>query len=661
MKFSPNRRVAVAIFVSGGLLALRAELNKWAENIDAGNRLEAVFFRSVNLPNGAVPVRRPPKETRPALGKLIDAAPRDAELYSLRALEAEQQLDFAAAEADWKKYVELAADRGAARLALADFYHRRLKPQDEFGALAIAAVEAPPAAEKLVPETQQRSWKTYERLFKLLGEQRLDPATLGVPQYWAWIARYPRQPILYRNFFEFVLSHNQSQFGEDVVNAYERAFPSEPEFPVEARATLAARRGTPADAIAVYERSFRPLWDPALVTKFFALLKQSNGLRAYLERTRTAVTATPLEIVPAAKLFYYWQQQGNVLPGERALIEFRQRKEARKSAWTADELLTLGRLFELSHNYDEAARNYYAMYAAAGTDNSAAETALASLTRLLLSLPEQPIRFGASNLALYRDVATMDPHPGFLNGILSLILNNTDPAGRYADEERDAGPYFRRAKAAELVALFESRFPASSARAELRERLIDAYAVHGSGDGVIRAGTSFLRDFPNAPNRAAVALRMADAYARQNQPQPEFVLYDSLLDELSKKADRVPLGATPGAPPAQQNPRQPAASQVRSPGYARVLDRYVARLVAMKRLPDALALYRREIDRNADDPGLYDVLAAFLEQNRLGAETEQVYQQAISHFEERSWSQKLARWYLRQRRAADMARLTRDV
>jgi hypothetical protein len=265
-------------------------------------------------------------------------------------------------------------------------------------------------------------------VFKLIDEQRLDPATLGVPQYLAWVARYPRQQILYRNFFEFVLSHNQSQFGEDIASAYERAFPNEPEFPVEARATLAARRGTPADAIAVYERSFRPLWDPALVTKFFALLKQSNGLRADLERARTAVTANPVEIAPAAKLFYYWQQQGNVLPGERALIEFRQLKEARKSPWTADELLTLGRLFELSHNYDEAARNYYAMYAAAGADNAAAETALASLTRLLISLPEQPIRFGAANLALYRDVATMDPHPGFLNGILSLILNNTDPA-----------------------------------------------------------------------------------------------------------------------------------------------------------------------------------------------------------------------------------------
>jgi hypothetical protein len=51
------------------------------ENIDAGNRLEAVFFRSVNLPNGAVPVRRHQRKLVQALGRLIDAAPRDAELY----------------------------------------------------------------------------------------------------------------------------------------------------------------------------------------------------------------------------------------------------------------------------------------------------------------------------------------------------------------------------------------------------------------------------------------------------------------------------------------------------------------------------------------------------------------------------------------------------
>jgi hypothetical protein len=69
-----------AIVAACSVLGLRAELTHWAENIEAASKLEAVFFRTVALPGGAVVVRRPPKETRPELGKLITAAPQDAEL-----------------------------------------------------------------------------------------------------------------------------------------------------------------------------------------------------------------------------------------------------------------------------------------------------------------------------------------------------------------------------------------------------------------------------------------------------------------------------------------------------------------------------------------------------------------------------------------------------
>ena len=81
----------------------------------------------------------------------------------------------------------------------------------------------------------------------------------------------------------------------------------------------------------------------------------------------------------------------------------------------------------------------------------------------------------------------------------------------------------------------------------------------------------------------------------------------------------------------------------------------------MKRVPDALALYRRELDRNPKDAGLYDTLAAFLEQNKMGAEIEQVYQRAIAQFPDHTWEHKLARWYLKQKRQNDVSKLTRDV
>ncbi len=656
-----SQKVLAAGIVIFGAVALRADLVKWAENTEAGSKIEAAFFRAVSMPWGSVAVRRSPKETRPELSKLIAASPNDAELYSLRALEDEQDLDFTAAEADWKKRVDLSKDRGAARIELADFYHRRIRARDEFDALVLAAGEAAPDSDKWLPDPQQRAWNVNARLIRLIDDARLD-ATIAVNPCWGWIARYAKNPDAHHQCFEFALAHQIYPVANQVVARYQQAFPMDEEFPIEARAELAAKTSQPAQALAIYERSFKPLWTPKLVADYFALLKRTNSLRVYLDRARASIAANPTDLASAVRLFYYWQQQNNLAAAGRVLAEFRLRKESRKSPWSADELLTLAKLYESIHDYDEAARNYYALYSVAQANDAVAENALASLARMILTAPEQEIHFGAGNLSLYRDVATMDSHPGFLNGVLSLLLNNSDPPQRAAIEEQSAAPYFRRERAVELVALFESRFPNSTQRADLRERVIDAYAIYGSNDGVIRAGTKFLTDFPNAPNRTSVALRVADAYARTNQPQREFAIYDSVLAELGKRADAMPIGAISQPAPATPEKNADAKySTVRSPEYARVLDRYIARLVSLKRVRDGLAIYRREIDRNPNDPGLYDMLAAFLEQNRLGAEMEQTYQRAIAQFPDHTWEHKLARWYLRQRRQADVTRITQDV
>ena len=644
---------------------LRADLPELLQYVDSASRLQSIFFRNVPLPSGLVPVRRPPKETRADLTKLIAAAPSDAELVSLRALEAEQQLDFAAAETDWKKYVELAQDKGAARLALADYYHRRLQPKEEFDALTLAAREPGPPSDQQLPPAQQRPWKTYERLIALVDGQKVDPYQ-GATQYGQWLLRYAKEPAVYQGSFQYTLQYRLFDQSADVIAAYQKAFPQDEEWPVTARAELSSSTGTAAQAMAALDRAYRPLWPDALIKRYFDVLRSNNALRVYLGQARAGAVANPTDVQYAARLYHYWQQQGNAGAAERALNEYRQRKDSRQSPWTANELLVLARLFESSGNHDEAARNYYALYSTARSDEALAETALGSLARLLLSAPEQPIHFGSGNLSLYRDVATMDPHPGFLNGVLSLALNETDPPNQQAVQEQRSSPYFRRAKAAELVSLFEARFPNSSQRADLRGRVIEAYAIYGSNDGVIRTGSRFLTDFPNAANRTEVALRVADAYARMNQIQPELATYDLLLAELAKRAGGMPLGAQANTPAAESaNAETPSkdkpGSSANSPEYARVLDRYIARLAGLKRVRDAMALYRREIDRNPNDPGLYDAMASFLEQNSLTAETEQVYQRAIAQFQDHSWQHKLARWYLRQRRQADVVRMSQDV
>jgi len=660
--------LAGALLLALAHAPLRAEMSGWLQYLEA-NSIEEALFRSVPWPNGAVRTRRPPAETRPALTSLIAASPSNAALYRLRASEAELQLDSAAAEADWQKFSQTAPDPAEGQLELAEFYHRRLRPLDEMKALRAAALAPSSTSERLTPPADQRSWRTFARMLDLIRVHQL-PADLIDQTYRDWMARYSGQSETYTRYFDYLRDHRQFDAAQQQISAYQKAFPDDQTYPFTARADLELHRGNAAQALALYEREFQPLWPSGLVTSYFNQLEKAGRLRAYLAESRAAVQKNPEDLRAAAKLFFCLRKLGNEPAARRALVEFRLRKDARHATWAADELATLARLFQDAKDPNESARHYYALYSLPGAPASAREQALAGIADVLLTSPEEPIRFGSGDLSLYRDIATMDPYPGYLNGILSLLLNSESPRESLATQEQVSVAYFHRARASELVALFDKQFPQSAQRPALHARLIEAYAIYGDTDGVIRHGREFLSAFPSSPERTGVALSMSDAYARKGQSREEFALYDELLNELAAKAGRVPLGHLPEpqvAPPANGEPGAEATStpdtstSARSPEYARVLDRYISRLVSMDRVMDALAVCRREIDRNPDDPGLYERLAAFLDQNHLGAQVEGVYRKAMERFPDTSWTDKLARWYLRRQRRTEFQKLTLDV
>ena len=464
------------------------------------------------------------------------------------------------------------------------------------------------------------------------------------------------RPAPYDRLFRFLVDRNRTADAEALLVSYQRAFPSDDAWVLKGRADLATRRGATADALAVYDQAFRPLWDAGNVRGYFELLERTHSLRAFLDRARADIAARPADLTPVARVFYYYQRAGNVGAAEQALADFEARRDS--ATRTADELFTLARLYEETRNYNEALRYHASIYSLPGASPADVEQALASIIDTLFTAPEQPLRFGSGDLSFYRDIATIDRYPGFLNGILSLLFNSASPSSQYAQQQASAASYFHRGRAADLVGLFDTRFPNSPRRAGLHATLVATYAAYGASDAVIDRGRRFLAAFPDAPERTAVALAMADAFARKEQVAEEFAAYDRLLQELAVRADRVPLGA--GTTQAE-NGRQTRPAGARSQEYGRVLDRYIARLVSRRQLPDALAVYRREIDRNPDDPGLYAAAAQFLEQNSFTAEVEQVYRLAIQQFPDRSWHHRLARWYLRRSQSAAFETLTRDV
>ena len=358
MRLSALAVLFAAVF---GAVAALGELPSWIRNIDASTALESAFFRMMSLPNGAVAFRRPPSETRPALGELIKGQPHNAELYSLRALEDEQQLDFTAAESDWKAYVENSSDKAGAQLALADFYHHRLRPADEIRVLSLVATAPPSASEKLAPTGQQRSWQAFERIFGVIQDQGL-PKEVSIAQYRPWISRYPREQSLYARFLEFLVAQKEYAAAGQLISDYRKQFPDDQIFPVKAKAIVEYHQGSVREGLAVYEQSFQPLWDPQLVKSYFDLLRETQNLRKFRDDAHAALLANPQDLNATTRIFYYYQQQGKNDAAQQAIADFRSHKDATKTPWTSQELYIFARLLEDIHSYPESARYYFALY-----------------------------------------------------------------------------------------------------------------------------------------------------------------------------------------------------------------------------------------------------------------------------------------------------------
>jgi tetratricopeptide (TPR) repeat protein len=678
LKWSRSRAIcataALALAASAAGAALRSgtfamvtaagrSLAAWLDDTVAGSPVEAALYRPMPLPGGDFLFRKPPREALAALERLTATSGSDAALWQLRALEDEKALDFTAAERDWKTWVAKSSDKPAAELDLANFYARQLRPQDELAALKIVGESPAAPGERWTEPQHQRAWQAWSRSLTVAQQFALPPA-VSEAIYREWEQRYPDSIAVVRQEFDYLLRSGDFPAATALIARYQAAFPRDAVTPVQWQAELAAKRGSPQDGLAIYNRSFQPLWPEQLVSAWYQLLVQGREVRQTSDQLRAKLASNPGDLDDTAKLFYLEQQQ-NRMDSARAVLEhFRQQHDASGQPWTDTELYTLAQLSARVTDIPAEARYDYAL-AAYGPDPAqgapwpkARLEGLTGLARLLLSDPGQPLRVGAANLSLYRDIATMDQGPGYLNGILSLLLNTTSPSSQLAQEDQLAIPYYHRAKAADILALIDQHYPDAPQRPALHAMLIQAYQAYGENAAVIRGGNSFLADFPHAPQRVDVALETADAYSRTGQTTQEFALYQSLLKELGALAGGMPLGDSS----SQWNEEtQYGHSTARSQPYARVLNLYLSRLVALGRLPDALEVLRGELAHNPRDPGLYDRLAQFLEQNSLDAHVEEVYEGAIAQFQSESWYAKLARFYLRQRRDEDYAALSRKV
>ena len=238
---------------------------------------------------------------------------------------------------------------------------------------------------------EQRSWRAFERIFGIIhaqgsAEKCIDRA---VPRLDCALSA--RKHLLYSRFLEYLVAQKEFAAANQLIADYQKQFPDDVIFQVKAKALVEYRQGSIQQGLAVYEKSFQPLWEPELVKSYFDLLGQTQNLRKFLDESRAALNTNPEDLKATARIFYYYQQQGKLDAAQQAITTLRLHKEAANSPWTPQELYICGRLLEDIHAYPEAARYYFALYNSKGANDSQ-ERALSRLTDILLTAPEA--RFG---------------------------------------------------------------------------------------------------------------------------------------------------------------------------------------------------------------------------------------------------------------------------
>ena len=179
--------------------------------------------------------------------------------------------------------------------------------------------------------------------------------------------RYPDEAAIYEPELAFELAGKDFAGATALIVRYQKTFPKVALFVVRAQAQVEAGRGSAKDGLAVFDRSFQPLWPAELVKGYYDLLESGHLTLKTRDELRAKLASRPdggLDaLIDAAKLFYIYQQQGQLEAAKAVLADYRTHKDGRAEAWSADELFTFARLLEQIQDFPEAARYYYAMAA----------------------------------------------------------------------------------------------------------------------------------------------------------------------------------------------------------------------------------------------------------------------------------------------------------
>lgn len=681
-------------------------------DIQANDPLQAVFYQKETLLEEESQVPRSSQGIVEDLKKLIVLHPENLEYLKYLAVEEIALGREKEAETHFLAYVQGRERSVSALLELADFYRSRNRPDQQVRILQEAVrkrMETGPRARSL---QEPSAFRLAANIFQVVEEQGLsrqirwdvlEDLRRGLPDD-IRVAHWIHQELLRQNR----IAELQKE-----LSAYRLRFPAEADYSLEWEGRALVAGGRVAQAQSLLDSRFHPLWPASLLRFYYDLKKKDSGLwKEFLSALDKRLQANPTDAAAAVQMFFAYQQQGKIDWAMRLLYDFHNhRNEAagiypRPAAsaarnWSAEELYVWGILFQQLGDTHQAARHFYGLYSLLSRDKQAAagkiwplpagcihrEEALFQLFATLVQSADRPTQLGAGSMAYYRNIAVSDDSPGVLNGILSILLSRTNPVWMTQQQENKAAGYFNAARADSLYQLFRQEFPKSSHLPAMELALMKIFEQYGAREPMIRLGESFLAQHGTSPDVGQAGMLLADAYAAADRKEDCWKTYDRLLVLLARSKDgdhgvdqpsgrkvsgmaAGPENDSEGGDSTESDGREETKGrgtsmegrqENRVVEYEQVLQRYVSSLAAAKQMVRCVTLFRRELDAHPGEAGLYERLVAFLEQNRMGAEVEEVYKRAILHFQEVRWYDRLARWYLKRKMYAEYQNLSQQV
>ncbi|MBS1786452.1 MAG: hypothetical protein JST85_01945 [Acidobacteria bacterium] len=701
-RFKSGRFVALALIVFAiSFAAIKPQ--RAAENSGTNqsrdqkaSRMEAALFTRAEFFGAQAIVPFPTAEARTRLIEVAKSYPQDAEIQLELARLSEKLNDAEAAEQAILRYVELEKNSAASLETLSDFYLRRARFADAAAVLE-KVIAAAPAEQRAI---------YLQQLIELAAKHRLQK--YQQPEFFRrLIASDPSAFEVVKQFIAHLVEKSDHAEALGTVRQYKASFPAQHRFFLEheVEALVALKRVKEAEA--VYVAAFDPFWSDEESRKFyFDFLSEHDRLRAYGKELKQTLRRNPASFDLSVKLFHYlhYDYEYNDYGAAEIFSELEAARAARHLQWKPEELATVARLLLMHDEAEMASRFLYTLYQSGGLQPGSELRAkvVYQIFELLLDAGDQRTALTDGNLKFYQEVVKSDPHPGMLGGVLSLVLADSSPQYNFNQAEQAAVAHFNRSSAYRVFNTFKREYPTSPALAQMYLDLIRLHTSAKETDLATALLAEFDKRYTDAPQFPEVALKLADAYILREDHKREREIYQTLLDRLGKQRKKgEPLVQVSGGDePTSQHPTPTAYPPNTNYGYSYadsvsteednyryynsvrfrtvamtatkhsatndityslVLDRYVASLMKENRAADVLALYSTEAKKYPDEQGLYEQMLQWLGQTNLTEEQLRVYQEAIKRFPSNVWTDRLARWYLRQGRKAEFEKFSREL